>query len=130
MLYFNSVIAKLMEEEWQNGTAVYYYLNDPMLGLPDALHGLFDFILQSACHHPDLGHAHCANHYVLRFVRSENILASDIVYIHFMHEIFAVMLGLTSFSITVAGILVLFLVPAENSSFEPLQSPLSDTIFQ
>ena len=47
MLYFNSVIAKLMEEEWQNGTAVYYYLNDPMLGLPDALHGLFDFILQS-----------------------------------------------------------------------------------
>ncbi|QHA38667.1 hypothetical protein D5E69_22775 (plasmid) [Rossellomorea marisflavi] len=32
IIYLNSTIAKLGEKDWINGTAVYYYLQDPMLG--------------------------------------------------------------------------------------------------
>nr|MDH3091374.1 hypothetical protein [Bacillus velezensis] len=116
MLYFNSVIAKLMEEEWQNGTAVYYYLNDPMLGLPDALHGLFDFILQSKLVIIPTWGTLIVQTIMFCALFAPKTYWRLILFISiFMHEIFAVMLGLTSFSITVAGILVLFLVPAEKT---------------
>lgn len=47
-LYLNSVIAKIKNVDWINGTSVYYYLNDYMLGLPDILHEMFDFVLESS----------------------------------------------------------------------------------
>lgn len=34
ILYFHSFTAKIANEEWLDGTAVYYYFLDPMLGLP------------------------------------------------------------------------------------------------
>ena len=37
ILYFNSTVAKLGVEDWINGTAVYYYVQDPMLGFPPVL---------------------------------------------------------------------------------------------
>ncbi|WP_309248286.1 sporulation-delaying protein SdpB family protein [Bacillus nakamurai] len=116
MLYFNSIVAKLMEEEWQNGTAVYYYLNDPMLGLPDALHGLFDFMLQSKLVMiPTWGTLIVQTIMFCALFAPKKYWRLVLFISIFMHEIFAVMLGLTSFSITVSGILVLFLIPAEKT---------------
>ncbi|MFC7394281.1 sporulation-delaying protein SdpB family protein [Scopulibacillus cellulosilyticus] len=114
ILYLDSVIQKLFEEDWVNGSAVYYYLNDNMLGLPKLLHKLFDFVLDSSLV--------VIPTYLTLAVQTLLVLAlfapkrywSIILTIGvFMHELFAVMLGLVSFSINMLSILILYLKPLE-----------------
>ena len=47
LIYFQSGIGKLSNPEWIDGTAVYYYFNDPMLGFNDFLLVIFSPILHS-----------------------------------------------------------------------------------
>lgn len=41
-IYFNSGVAKLGVREWADGTAMYYWLNDPTYGAPPWQHWFFD----------------------------------------------------------------------------------------
>lgn len=48
VLYFHSFVGKLPVKEWANGTAVYYWFNDPTFGMCDWLHPILDPILSNS----------------------------------------------------------------------------------
>ena len=112
IIYLHSFLAKVTREEWINGTAVYYYLQDPLFGLNNFFLTLVNPILNSwLVVIPTWGTL------IVQLVLFGALFAPKnhwkyyfIVGI-FMHEIFAIMLGLFSFSIAMAGALILYLVP-------------------
>ncbi|GGA91153.1 sporulation-delaying protein SdpB family protein [Ornithinibacillus halotolerans] len=114
VIYFHSTIAKLFNPEWRDGTAVYYYLNDPMLGLNDIFLTLVNPILNGPLVVlPTWGTL------ILQFVLFAAFFAPKSAWNYYliigivMHEIFALMLGLASFSITMIGALILYLRPLD-----------------
>ncbi|MFE7378652.1 sporulation-delaying protein SdpB family protein [Bacillus cereus] len=116
MLYFNSVAAKLREDDWINGTAVYYYLNDYMLGLPEPLLKLSGFVLNSELVVlPTWGTLIVQTILVCGLFAPKKSWKYILLVGILMHEVFAIMLGLISFSMTVCGILTLYLVPVEKN---------------
>lgn len=44
-LYFQACVAKLSHDEWANGTALYYWMNDPLFGLPEWARGVMEPVL-------------------------------------------------------------------------------------
>lgn len=48
MIYFQASTAKFLVREWADGTALYYWLNDPMMGMPMWARPVFAPILQNA----------------------------------------------------------------------------------
>ncbi len=115
LIYLNSAGAKLLVEEWQNGTAVYYWFTHPTFGAPDWLLGLinplitnrfsvtlvtwgvifFEFILFSG---------------ILASQRTRKALMLLGILFHF--GIFIIH-GLFSFFFTMSGALVLYLWPLD-----------------
>ncbi|WP_338553837.1 sporulation-delaying protein SdpB family protein [Paenibacillus sp. KS-LC4] len=114
ILYLHSSIAKIFEPTWVDGTAVYYYLSDPMLGLPSLLLDLVNPILTSP-----LVAIVTWGTLVLQMCLFGALFAPKkhwIYYLYaalFLHEIIALMLGLISFSISMSAALILYLVPVE-----------------
>lgn len=47
ILYLNAGVSKLFATDWLNGTAVYYWFNDPTFGAPAFLHTCFSFLFQN-----------------------------------------------------------------------------------
>jgi len=47
IIYFFSVINKFSVEQWQNGTAIYYWFTDPIFGLNDNLYNIFEIFLSN-----------------------------------------------------------------------------------
>lgn len=45
LLYFHASIGKIPNQEWANGTAVYYWFNDPTFGMSNWMHKFLDPIL-------------------------------------------------------------------------------------
>lgn len=119
ILYLHSSIAKLGTEEWINGTAVYYFLNDPMFGINPVISTLTQPITQSwMVVLPTWGTI------ILQFLLFCGLFANTktkkiffIVAIT-MHELFALMLGLVSFSIAMIAALIIFLVPNVHREFK------------
>lgn len=116
VLYLNSSVSKLQTSEWLNGTAVYYYIQHPMLGMPSILKDIFNPILTSPLVViPTWGTL------ILQFILFAAFFAPKKYWKYiliigiFMHEIFAVMLGLISFSLIMLAVLILYLRPIENS---------------
>ncbi|XOQ14257.1 MAG: HTTM domain-containing protein [Shouchella clausii] len=126
ILYFHSTVAKLGEEDWQNGTAVWYYMQDAMLGLNPMLFQMFEGVLTSALIViPTWGTI------ILQIVLVAALFSPKKHRNYFfllaliMHEVFAIMLGLISFSLAMIGILILYLRPLEQPFKLPkLKSPL------
>ncbi|ADV94851.1 MULTISPECIES: sporulation-delaying protein SdpB family protein [Bacillus] len=114
ILYFNSATAKLADQDWLNGTAVYYYAQDPMLGFPPLLHTLFnDFLSSPLVVIPTWGTL-IIQLLLFAFLFSPKSYRKYMFIIAIlMHEIFAVMFGLISFSMIMLGILILYLRPLE-----------------
>lgn len=114
ILYLHSTIAKLFSAEWVDGTAVYYYLADPMLGLPPLLFNLVKPILSS----PFVVVATWGT-LLLQICLFGALFAPKKYWNKFLllalvfHESIALMLGLISFSITMCGALILYLRPIE-----------------
>lgn len=48
LIYFHAGVGKLSVKEWANGTAVYYWLNDPTFGITPWMHTFMDPLLSSA----------------------------------------------------------------------------------
>ncbi|ATY84483.1 hypothetical protein CVV65_05530 [Kyrpidia spormannii] len=120
IIYFNSTVAKLAQPEWIDGTAVYYYLNDPMLGLPSLLKNALNPILtSSAVVIPTWGTL------ILQTCLFAALFAPKSTWKYFLraallfHESIALMLGLVSFSLIMVASLVLFLHPAEKPFLWP-----------
>src|SRR5699024_3817776 len=116
VLYLNSSVAKLKTSEWLDGTAVYYYIQQPMLGMPSILKDIFNPILTSSLVViPTWGTL------IVQFILFAAFFAPKKYWKHiliiaiFMHEIFAIMLGLISFSLIMLAVLILYLRPIEDS---------------
>ncbi|CAJ1003973.1 MULTISPECIES: sporulation-delaying protein SdpB family protein [Bacillales] len=114
IIYFHSSVAKMFESTWLNGTSVYYYLRDPMLGLPSFFLQLVNPILTSpAVVLPTWGTL------VLQVCLFGALFAPKKYWKYFliaallMHEVIAVMLGLISFSMIMSAVLILYLRPVE-----------------
>lgn len=112
ILYLHSSIAKLTTSEWVNGTAVYYFLNDPLFGLSPIIKPLIQPITESwLVVIPTWGTI------ILQFLLFCGLFSNSktkkilFVLAITMHEIFALMLGLVSFSIAMSAALILFLLP-------------------
>lgn len=48
IIYFHAAVAKVFNPEWIDGTAVYYYFNDPMLGVNSMLHTILSPLMTSS----------------------------------------------------------------------------------
>lgn len=111
LLYFHSAVGKFPSKEWQNGTAVYYWFNNPIFGMPDYLRPVFEPLITNS--YPVvlitwgvlifeivlfLG-------LVLQPKYRKYILAAGIVF----HFFILLIHGLFSFFIAMAGALILFL---------------------
>ncbi|MFC4077208.1 sporulation-delaying protein SdpB family protein [Salinithrix halophila] len=114
ILYFHSSVAKMFEHTWINGTAVYYFLQDPMLGLNSFFLYLSKPILTSAAVVvPTWGTL------ILQLFLFGALFAPKRYWKYFfiaallLHEVIAVMLGLISFSIAMIAALILYLRPIE-----------------
>lgn len=114
ILYLNSSIAKLNTSQWLDGTAVYYYVQHPMLGMPPILINLFEFIITTPLIViPTWGTL------IIQFLLFAALFAPKrywniiLIVAIFMHEIFAIMLGLISFSMIMLAVLILYLRPLE-----------------
>lgn len=115
ILYFNSAAAKLADEDWLNGTAVYYYAQDPMLGFPSVLKNIFNGFLSSPLVVFPTWGSLIIQFFLFAFLFSPKSYRKYMFLIAtFMHEIFAVMFGLISFSMIMLGILILYLRPIED----------------
>ena len=114
ILYFHATVAKLEVLEWQNGTAVWYYMQDKMLGLNPVLFDMFNWFLASKLVViPTWGTL------ILQTILFAGILAPKekrgtlLILAILMHEIFAIFLGLLTFSLTMVAILILYFRPTE-----------------
>lgn len=115
ILYFHSVVAKLGEEEWINGTAVWYYIQTPMLGLPDFLTDIFMPLLSSSfIVIPTWGTLLMQTLLVCALFSPKKYWNYILVLALLMHELFAILLGLISFSVVMLGVLVIYLRPVEH----------------
>lgn len=111
-LYLNSSITKMKNLEWLDGTAVYYYLNDTLFGLPPILYNVFSSIIES----PFIVFITWGT-LLLQLILAGAIFANqkikNIIFIIaiLMHEMFAIFMGLISFSIVMIAVLILYLKP-------------------
>ncbi len=48
VIYFHAAIGKFNVQEWANGTAIYYWLNDPFFKMPDYLEGITNLLLSNS----------------------------------------------------------------------------------
>lgn len=114
ILYLHSTVAKVFEEEWINGTAVYYFLEDPIFGLNPYLHKIFDYFLTSPLIIlPTWGTLIIQISLFGALFVNKKYWKYFLLVAIFMHEIFAVILGLISFSLVMLGVLILYLRPLD-----------------
>lgn len=112
ILYFHSTAAKLFNPEWIDGTAVYYYLNDPMLGLPSLILNIINPVLTSSWVVVMTWGALILQTFLFLALFSPKRYWSYFLYgALIFHELIAVMLGLITFSISMCAALILYLRP-------------------
>lgn len=47
MIYLNAAIGRLVNKEWSDGTAIYYFFKDPIFGLSDFQYNLLSIFLET-----------------------------------------------------------------------------------
>ncbi|MGX9667122.1 sporulation-delaying protein SdpB family protein [Staphylococcus shinii] len=114
IIYFHSVIAKIKDREWINGTAVYYYIKDSNLGFNSFFQYLTDWIFNSNLV-PLTAWIPLLVQIILfcALFMSKKYWKIVLVIGICMHEVFALFLGLISFSLIMLGVLILYLTPIE-----------------
>ncbi|AGA21539.1 Hypothetical protein YitN [Bacillus subtilis subsp. subtilis str. BSP1] len=116
VLYFHSTVAKLSQQEWVDGTAVYYFAQEKTIGF----NGFFQALTKPIVTSPFVVIPTWGT-LLVQIVIFAALFAPKkhwrliLIIAVFMHEIFAVMLGLISFSIIMAGILILYLTPIDST---------------
>lgn len=114
IIYFHSTVAKLASEEWINGTAVWYYVQFPMLGTPLFLEGPIMWLLSTPfVVIPTWGTLIMQTVLVAALFSAKKYRAFIFLLAVLMHEVFALFLGLISFSIAMLGVLIFLLRPLD-----------------
>lgn len=120
LLYYQSGVEKIYKlEEWRNGTAIYYFFNDPVFGYSDwaepLLHGLLlnGYIVSALTWGTLLLEIVLFGCLFMRKKKRARLLIISI----FFHLGIAVLLGLVSFFFAMAGGLVLYLSSRKTETF-------------
>lgn len=115
-LYLHAALGKLQVEEWTDGTAIYYWLTDPMMGSPDWLKRLMMPLLA----HPTVAlitwgvfalELALAAGLIVSKPRRRYLLIGGLA----LHGAIAVVHGLFSFSTVMFAALILYLRPVEQT---------------
>lgn len=110
IVYFNAAIARVSNPEWIDGTAIYYFLKDPMLGVNPKLFSLLDVLILS-----DYIFFITWSVTIIELLLGSAILAPEKVKQIFLylgvllHSVIIFLFGLFSFSlIMIAGLIIAF----------------------
>ncbi|MBA2175828.1 hypothetical protein H0266_13100 [Halobacillus locisalis] len=116
ILYFHSVVAKISQEEWIDGTAVWYYMQSPMLGIHPKIFEIIEPILGSPLVViPTWGTLIVQTILFASLFMDKKHWRKVLILAILMHELFAIILGLVTFSIAVIGVLLLYLWPLDDT---------------
>ncbi len=117
-IYFFAAVGKFKIEEWKNGTAIYYWLTQPLFGVTDFYKPFIDLILHSSI----LTAFANWSVLILELMIAFSIFSSNEKYkrilliIGFMFHIFILLfLGIVSFSIIMFSCLILLLISKNNN---------------
>jgi antimicrobial peptide system SdpB family protein len=112
-LYFQAAIEKMKVTEWKDGTAIYYWLNHRIFGLPDMIKPAVNFILS----YPFVVVFFTWGTIILElFLASgifidkkyrSNLFKMGVIF----HVLIAISMGIPSFSLAMVGALLLYLKP-------------------
>lgn len=111
-LYLNSTVTKLKNKEWIDGTAVYYYLNDSLYGLSNWLYDILSIFIET----PVIALVTWST-LIIQLTLAGSIFANQdfknfiFIIALLMHEIFALFMGLVSFSLIMLSVLIIYLKP-------------------
>ncbi|GAB1821722.1 sporulation-delaying protein SdpB family protein [Herbidospora sp. RD11066] len=121
-IYFQASVAKFGREEWANGTALYYWLGDPVFGAPGWISPLLQPVLATQLGVTLFTWGALAVEFALfmglvarRAVRPY-LLAAGLA----LHGSIALLMGLGSFAFIMAGALVLYLRPPDLPFSRPM----------
>jgi antimicrobial peptide system SdpB family protein len=120
-VYFQSSIAKLGVDEWDNGTALYYWLRDPLFGAPGWARGPIDAVTASGLGVLALTWVPLVIEFAIvlglfahRAVRPYLLVAGIA-----LHLSIAMLMGLWSFAIAMIACLILLLRPLDLPFADP-----------
>lgn len=124
IIYINAAIARLKNPEWMDGTALYYFLNDPLLGHPAYLSWLIVPIVESK-----LIILITWGTTITEFVLFAGLFASNKTKKYILalglllHLGIAITIGIVTFSIVMIGTLLLYLLAMDRHlNFQKKQS--------
>lgn len=126
-IYLQASMAKLGREEWADGTALYYWLSDPLFGVPGWASPLVAPVLAHPVGVTLLTWGAIAVEFALvmglvaRRAARPYLLAAGVL----LHGSIAVLMGLGSFSLAMIGALVLFLRPLDLPFAINVQEPIA-----
>jgi antimicrobial peptide system SdpB family protein len=115
-VYIHSATSKLWVPEWVDGTAMYYFLQDPLVGLP----GWMQSALLPAIRSPILAAALTWGALAIEFALALGLIAPRrwrrtlLVIGVLFHLSIATLMGVASFSVAMIAALILYLRPPEN----------------
>jgi antimicrobial peptide system SdpB family protein len=116
VIYLNAAVAKFKVDEWTNGTALYYWLADPLIGLPNHFRNPILFLLKN----PYIVSVFTWSVLMLELMLFAALLLKKEQWKYLLtigltfH--FAILLfhGLISFFLSMAAVIILYLRPLEN----------------
>ena len=115
-IYLNTAIVKLTTiDEWKEGTALFYFLNSNYYGVNDFFKVIIDPILNSKAvffltWFVIISHLSLAFIFLLSRERKKTFIVLGIL----LHLLIALLMGLYSFSISMFGVLVLYMLPFDS----------------
>lgn len=123
ILYFNAGVAKMFSNAWLNGTAVYYWFNDPTFGAPEWLNYCIGFLFK--------------NDYTVSLISWSVMILEIILFVGFFlkqkykyllfiiafifHFIIFIIHGLPSFGLSMTAGLILFYFKLDKTILENLK---------
>jgi antimicrobial peptide system SdpB family protein len=120
IIYFFASISKFKIEEWKNGTAIYYWMTQPLFGVTVFFKPIIDLILTSPILTTLLNWSVLVLELIIALVifvsepkKRRLIIYSAIVF----HFLIAIILGIVSFSIIMSAALLILISNNNNSEF-------------
>jgi antimicrobial peptide system SdpB family protein len=118
IVYFFSAWSKLFDHTWRNGTAMFYWANEPYTGWPDWMSGFKNYFFATSFLPLTVGWSVIIFEFILAFafMFSERIKNKLLIAAIAFHSMLAVFHGLVSFSIIMAAALILYLLPMNKNA--------------
>jgi len=122
-IYFHAAVAKLLVPEWQDGTAMYYWLNSPVFGAPALLRALLVPLMRQPAFLATItwGPILIELFLFMGIIASRPARRVLLVLGIGLHLGILFLMGLVTFSIVMFGALVLYLRPVD----EPFHLPVA-----